>query len=82
MTSRYFSLLLIIISVFLILPANNLVYAEIVQSNLNSKNHETVLLNTQTAQIRIPIQSWKTLRDARIVKQDLDYSCSAALLAT
>ena len=82
MTSRYFSLLLIIISVFLILPANNLVYAEIVQSNLNSKNHETVLLNTQTAQIRIPIQSWKTLRDARVVKQDLDYSCSAASLAT
>lgn len=36
----------------------------------------------QTAHIRVPIQSWKTLRDARIVKQDLDYSCSAASLAT
>ena len=82
MTSRYFSLLLIIILVFLILTANNLVYADIFQSNLNSKNHETALLNTQTAQIRIPIQSWKTLRDARVVKQDLDYSCSAASLAT
>jgi uncharacterized protein len=43
---------------------------------------ETVLLSSQTAQIRIPIQSWKTLRDARVVKQDLDYSCSAASLAT
>ena len=43
---------------------------------------EIGFLYTQTAHIRIPIQSWKTLRDARIVKQDLDYSCSAALLAT
>ncbi len=32
--------------------------------------------------IKIPLQSWKTLRDARVVKQDLDYSCSAASLAT
>lgn len=30
----------------------------------------------------IPINSWKTLRDAEIVKQDLDYSCGAASLAT
>jgi predicted double-glycine peptidase len=43
---------------------------------------ETASLSTQTAHIRIPIQSWKTLRDARVVKQDLDYSCSAASLAT
>jgi hypothetical protein len=28
------------------------------------------------------VQSWKTLRDKNIVKQDLDYSCSAASLAT
>lgn len=44
--------------------------------------HENLSLHTQTAHIRIPIQSWKTLRDARIVKQDLDYSCGAAALAT
>lgn len=43
---------------------------------------ENVSLHTQTAHIRVPIQSWKTLRDARIVKQDLDYSCGAASLAT
>jgi predicted double-glycine peptidase len=41
-----------------------------------------VSLTTPAATFSIPIQSWKTLRDARIVKQDLDYSCSAASLAT
>ncbi|NWO07263.1 MAG: C39 family peptidase [Alteromonadaceae bacterium] len=30
----------------------------------------------------IPVNSWKALRDSRIVKQDLDYSCGAASLAT
>ena len=62
----------------LILLANNRVCAEIATTKSNSKNQESVLFNNQTASIRIPIQSWKTLRDARVVKQDLDYSCSAA----
>lgn len=31
---------------------------------------------------RMNVSSWKTLRDTRVVKQDLDYSCSAASLAT
>lgn len=39
-------------------------------------------IRTQSAQIFVPVQSWKALRDARIVKQDLDYSCGAASLAT
>jgi len=30
----------------------------------------------------IKVKSWKTLRDERVVKQDLDYSCGAASLAT
>lgn len=30
----------------------------------------------------IPVTSWKTLRDSGIVKQDLDYSCGAASIAT
>lgn len=45
-------------------------------------NSEEIIPSNPTTRIRIPIQSWKTLRDARIVKQDLDYSCSAASLAT
>jgi predicted double-glycine peptidase len=43
---------------------------------------ESALLNTYSAQGTVPLKSWKTLRDVRIVKQDLDYSCSAASLAT
>nr|WP_233171150.1 C39 family peptidase [Herbaspirillum sp. ASV7] len=30
----------------------------------------------------LPVRSWKSLRDHRIVKQDLDYSCGSASLAT
>ena len=30
----------------------------------------------------IPVASWKTIRDSRIIKQDLDYSCGAASIAT
>lgn len=43
---------------------------------------EAVWLATHSANGFIPVNSWKTLRDARIVKQDLDYSCGAASLAT
>lgn len=43
---------------------------------------ESVALNTHRAIISVPIQSWKTLRDKNIVKQDKDFSCSAASLAT
>lgn len=30
----------------------------------------------------LPVKSWKSLRDARIVKQDKDFSCGSASLAT
>jgi len=30
----------------------------------------------------IKVKSWKALRDERVIKQDLDYSCGAASLAT
>lgn len=39
-------------------------------------------LTTLTVSGEIAMQSWKSLRDARVVKQDLDYSCGAASLAT
>lgn len=44
--------------------------------------NSTVILSTQGVVLQIPIKSWKTLRDAQVVKQDLDYSCGAASLAT
>lgn len=43
---------------------------------------ETAILTTFSITGKISIQSWKALRDKRVVKQDLDYSCSAASLAT
>jgi len=43
---------------------------------------DSVLLHTHSAAGRVRVQSWKTRRDARIVKQDFDYSCGAASLAT
>lgn len=43
---------------------------------------EGVILATHSASGLVPVTSWKTLRDDRVVKQDLDYSCGAASLAT
>lgn len=40
------------------------------------------VLGTHSAAGRLSVRSWKSLRDDRIVKQDLDYSCGAASLAT
>lgn len=37
---------------------------------------------THSITLVTPIKNWKTLRDSRIVKQSLDYSCGAASLAT
>lgn len=44
--------------------------------------HADAVISTLSLQSRVPVQSWKTLRDARIVKQDKDFSCGAASLAT
>jgi uncharacterized protein len=43
---------------------------------------DSALLVTPSARVQVPLKSWKTLRDADIVKQDLDFSCGAASLAT
>jgi len=43
---------------------------------------ESALLVTPTLVGHVPIKSWKTMRDARIVKQNQDFSCGAASLAT
>ena len=40
------------------------------------------LLQTQSASGQVRVRSWKTIRDAGVVKQDLDYSCGAASAAT
>ena len=39
-------------------------------------------LTTLSVNGKISVNSWKALRDFRVVKQELDYSCGAASLAT
>lgn len=49
---------------------------------LTGAKAEQALLNMPTVSGGVPIKTWKMLRDERVVKQDLDYSCGAASLAT
>jgi len=44
--------------------------------------HAGILLSTPSAAGELPIRTWKQQRDASIVKQEFDYSCGAASLAT
>jgi len=44
--------------------------------------NESFLLKNNHIALDIPVKSWKTIRDSQVVKQDLDYSCGAASLAT
>lgn len=67
---------------FAIFADIKIAFAEIKSNENGITKQEAISIHAQTVNIRIPIQSWKTLRDARVVKQDLDYSCSAASLAT
>jgi predicted double-glycine peptidase len=66
----------------LVLTCAKAAFAEEISNTAIIANHKAISLNTQTATIRVPVQSWKAMRDSRIVKQGLDYSCSAASLAT
>ena len=43
---------------------------------------EAVILSGEVVRGQVPVRSWKSLRDRQIVKQDQDYSCGAASLAT
>ena len=51
---------------------------------LTISNTQAITINTDHTPIAssIPMQNWKSLRDARVVKQDLDFSCGAASMAT
>ena len=43
---------------------------------------DLLLMDAVSARGAVSVKSWKTLRDERVIKQDLDYSCGAASLAT
>lgn len=44
--------------------------------------HGQTILVTPSSVLPLQVKSWKSIRDEGIVKQDLDYSCGAAALAT
>jgi len=67
------------------LPICNAFSAQEMSAHLFSpleKIPDSAWLQTHSAAGRVHVKSWKVLRDERIVKQDLDYSCGAASLAT
>lgn len=43
---------------------------------------DSAVIRTHSVYGRLPVKSWKILRDEKIIKQKLDYSCGAASLAT
>lgn len=49
---------------------------------VNLLSAHAAYLATPSAHGEVAMQSWKELRDAHVVKQDRDYSCGAASLAT
>ena len=49
---------------------------------LSSPAQGAAHLQTETLNGTLAVETWKARRDARVVKQDADYSCGAASLAT
>lgn len=47
-----------------------------------SAETKDITLYLHNTHVQLPVKSWTSLRDASVVKQDLDYSCGAASLAT
>jgi len=67
------------------LPIYNALSAQEIPAHLASPSEklpDSAWLQAHSAAGRIHVKSWKALRDERIIKQDLDYSCGAASLAT
>lgn len=51
-------------------------------SLVNLANSAQVVVSNSIVEGSLPVNSWKALRDQNLVKQDLDYSCGAASIAT
>lgn len=48
----------------------------------NNSYSASVIISNSVVEGQVPVKSWKYFRDKNIVKQDLDYSCGAASIAT
>ncbi len=56
------------------------IYSLLLLPMLSFAENSSIYLNNHHNDIQV--KSWKTIRDQNIVKQDLDYSCGAASIAT
>lgn len=61
---------------------NKIVIASLLGLYVCAATAADALISTATLKGAIVVKSWKDLRDANVVKQDLDYSCGAASVAT
>jgi predicted double-glycine peptidase len=48
----------------------------------NRQERVAIRVEIPIGQLRIPVRTWRSLRDNRTVKQNLDYSCGSAAIAT
>jgi|GEM_PF-1200724 len=69
---------------YLLLACNSLLAQEVFTepSNAFDQFQASAWLQTHSTVGRIQVKSWKTQRDTQVVKQNSDYSCGAASLAT
>lgn len=63
-------------------PSKSLLLASVISSFVTEHAFAEVVLMTPSSVLSLQLKSWKTIRDEGIVKQDLDYSCGAAGIAT
>lgn len=43
---------------------------------------QAIIQNPHGSPLRVEVQSWKEMRDAHVIKQEFDFSCGAASIAT
>lgn len=51
-------------------------------SPIGPANADAIAIKTEGVSGRLHIKTWRDFRDDRVVKQQLDYSCGSAALAT
>jgi len=59
-----------------------IIFSGMLASFIGISMAEEVFVSTPTMKGHIPTKTWKQMRDEGVVKQDLDYSCGAASVAT
>lgn len=61
---------------------NRIIFACLLGVHVGISTAAELFVSAPTLKGSVTVKSWKELRDAGVVKQDLDYSCGAASVAT